>query len=221
MGKKKKKSRNRGGYEDDEMQAPTSNPGGPTRVLLLRHGQSLAQENKDKGIIDAPLSMVGCLQASAWKGTIEHLAPVEVVLISPLTRAVQTALLAYEGVDVPMEMCRHARELWWDEGQNSMGTVDDMKALLCELPQGDQVVRVDEAFNDLELTEDASIAHLQEVLRGRLEDVVAIVCHWGVISALCQESANNAMVLECTRLQASGYLQVEKRHNAPNAPSTL
>ena len=172
MGKKKKnKKKNRAGYDDDEVAAQCGVPGGPTRVLLLRHGQSASQETGDKEIIDTPLSLIGTLQASAWSGTIEHIAPVEVVLMSPLRRAVQTALLAYQGVDVPREIVRHARELWWEEGQNTMGTVGDMEELLQQFPHGDEVVGVDEAFSEapgLPTTEEESIAQLQEVRHAEL-----------------------------------------------------
>ena len=43
------------------------------------------------------------------------------------------------------------------------------------------------------------IEHCQEALRGRAEECVAVVCHWGVINALCGDGADNCTVVECRR----------------------
>ena len=124
---------------------------------------------------------------------------------------------------MPLELCRPARELWWGDAQNEPGTPEQLEAVLQELPRGDEVVGVDEAFSvglNEPGTEEESIEQLKDVLRDRFEDCVAVVCHWGVINALCGASASNAMVVECKRFQASGHMQVTKHRDPPNAPMT-
>ena len=111
--------------------------GGPSRILLLRHGQSEANATK-RDVPDALLTELGRAQAAAWKGVIGRFGA-EVVLVSPLRRALQTALLAFDKVDVPIEVCRDARELWWDEQANTPSTPESIYALLRGLPRGDEV----------------------------------------------------------------------------------
>ena len=65
----------------------------------------------------------------------------------------------------------------------------------------------------------ASIEAMQEVLRGRSEECVAVVCHWGVINALCGDGADNCTVVECRR-RPNGHLDVERHHDPPRAPRT-
>lgn len=111
--------------------------GGPSRVLLLRHGQSEANATR-RDMPDPPLTELGRVQATAWKGAIGRFGA-EAVLVSPLRRALETALLAYDRVDVPIEVCRHARELWWDEQANTPSTPEALEAVLRDLPRGDEV----------------------------------------------------------------------------------
>jgi len=194
--------------------------GGPSRILLLRHGQSEANATK-RDVPDALLTELGRAQAAAWKGVIGRFGA-EVVLVSPLRRALQTALLAFDKVDVPIEVCRDARELWWDEQANTPSTPDTIYALLRELPRGDEVCGVEEALletADTPQSEHDSIESMKKVLQHRCEDCVAVVCHWGVINALCGDGADNCTVVECRR-RHNGHLDVEKHHDPPRAPRT-
>lgn len=114
----------------------SSGAGGPSCVLLLRHGQSEANAQR-RDMPDPPLTELGRVQAMAWKGAIGRFGA-EAVLVSPLRRALETALLAYDRVDVPVEVCRHARELWWDEQANTPSTPEVLEAVLRDLPRGDE-----------------------------------------------------------------------------------
>ena len=62
---------------------------GPSRLILLRHGQSEAQATRTDPP-DPLLTDLGSVQASAWRGNTGQF-PVECVLISPLRRAVGDA----------------------------------------------------------------------------------------------------------------------------------
>ena len=71
-GKNKKKESGGGGKKGKEASnkspaAASSSPGGPTRVLLLRHGQSEANQ-QGRDVPDPLLTDLGRCQASAWKG---------------------------------------------------------------------------------------------------------------------------------------------------------
>jgi broad specificity phosphatase PhoE len=170
---------------------------------------------------DPLLTELGRCQAAAWKGAIGRFGA-EVVLVSPLRRAIQTALLAFDKVDVPVIVCRHARELWWDEQANTPSNAETIATLLRALPRGDEVCGVEEALLETPETpqsEHASIEAMKVELRGRGEDCVAIVCHWGVINALCGDGADNAAVVECNR-RPNGHLDVVRQHDPPKAPRT-
>ena len=109
MGKKKKAERKKARRGDCEEECHrdcscAAPRGGPTKLLLLRHGQSEAQRPPRRDQPDPLLTEIGCEQASAWRDEIRELGA-DVVLVSPLKRAVQTALLAYEGDNTEMYSC--------------------------------------------------------------------------------------------------------------------
>ena len=86
-------------------------------VHLIRHGQStfnLAWEETgvDPMIIDAPLTPHGQQQAQDLRPTIAGLG-IEAVLVSPLTRAIQTASSITHGLNVPIHVDATHRELVW------------------------------------------------------------------------------------------------------------
>ena len=211
----------------------------PSRIFLLRHGQG-EHNATGRDIRDALLTKQGEEQASSWMGTVPTLG-VEVVLISPLRRAIQTALLAFQqGRGTPrLLLCRHARELWWDEAVNALSSERDLKNLLRRLPRGDEVAAIDgrrgtpgtgsvrEAVrcqSTTPETEDASIRALIAELRQREEDRVAVVCHWGVISDLCGADADNCALVECCFEKSAGSrgtaLKVLRVHPSPGGGKT-
>eukprot|EP00928_Gymnodinium_smaydae_P062514 TRINITY_DN46362_c0_g1_i1.p1 TRINITY_DN46362_c0_g1~~TRINITY_DN46362_c0_g1_i1.p1 ORF type:complete len:238 (+),score=42.99 TRINITY_DN46362_c0_g1_i1:128-841(+) len=195
--------------------------GPPRRILLLRHGQGV-HNLTGEDVRDAPLTEAGREQASSWRKHIGELGA-NVVLVSPLSRAVETACLAYaDEPGVPLELCRPARELWWNELTNTPSTVDEMQAFLRKLPRGAEVTGLDEALcpgPDDPASESESIAALRAVLAMRSEETVAVACHWGVIHSLCSASAGNCDILEC-EYKKSGGLKVVKHHRPPGGPRT-
>lgn len=190
------------------------------RVFLLRHGQArhnIKSETSEEGPFpDAPLTEIGKAQASSWVGHIDKFG-VEAVLVSPLRRALHTACLAFEHEKVPLQLCRAARELWWDQEENQPISQDQLHDYLRELPRGDDVSEADAAsLLGLEepTSEESSIAQLREVLLARLESTILVVCHWGVIKALCGIEPANCEILECA-LCTSGALRVLNRYAPP------
>ena len=196
-------------------------PEWPRSVLLLRDGESVANAT-DVDVLDCYLTEKGQKQAMAWRDHIGTLGA-EVVLVSPLRRAVQTACFAFANQDIPMELCRPAREFKWSEKQNTLGTPVQMQELLRQLPRGRDVQHVEEALAlgpDEPSLERDSIAQLEEILKMREENVVAVACHWGVIKRLCGASADNCEIIQCEWSQ-SGQLNVVKHHRTPGGASMI
>jgi broad specificity phosphatase PhoE len=83
-------------------------------VHLIRHAQSIFQHSLEAGRADpkwrdAPLSEEGLGQAQRLRREVASLG-VELVVISPLSRALQTALAAFEGLGIPLLVQPLARE---------------------------------------------------------------------------------------------------------------
>ena len=99
--------------------------------------------------------------------------------------------------------------------------MEELQALLASLPRGDAVCGVEQALDlaDVPRTEHESIRALKQELASRSEDVVTVVCHWGVINAMCGENADNAQIVECRRTPNGQYI-VERHHDPPKAPRT-
>jgi probable phosphoglycerate mutase len=67
----------------------------PTTTILLRHGDTrLSPEHRFSGQLDLPLSAHGTRQAKAAAGRLAAGAPIDVVVSSPLQRALDTAAIA-------------------------------------------------------------------------------------------------------------------------------
>ena len=81
----------------------TGATGTPTRMLLLRHGQTaLSRERRYSGRSDVPLTDLGRDQAAAAAARVAALVSDAPVLTSPLTRCVQTASAVAEALRVPV-----------------------------------------------------------------------------------------------------------------------
>lgn len=67
----------------------------PTRLYFIRHGRSIHNESNELRplIWDAPLHKIGIRQAACLRQQLKQV-PLEVVVTSPMTRAIQTALIA-------------------------------------------------------------------------------------------------------------------------------
>jgi len=83
-------------------------------IYLIRHGQSEFNKVHIKGgpdpmVWDAPLTALGCEQARQARDKIAELE-IEQVLVSPLTRAIQSAELIFNGI-APIRVIPDHREL--------------------------------------------------------------------------------------------------------------
>mmetsp|Transcript_22039 Transcript_22039/g.42299 ORF Transcript_22039/g.42299 Transcript_22039/m.42299 type:complete len:428 (-) Transcript_22039:107-1390(-) len=196
--------------------AVTSKLGRERRVLLMRHGESEGNISR-RDVPDPYLTWIGVAQAKSWEDQVGEFGA-EVVLISPLRRAMQTACLAFGAEDVPMELCRDAREFGWRCQENTiLSTPEELPGLLAKLPRGAEVKGVQDALklpSGNPSSEVASLVRLRRLLWERPEEVVMVVCHYGVINALCGCNAKNCEVLDC-RWQDDRTLKAVARHKAP------
>ena len=83
----------------------TGQVGTPTRLLLLRHGQTeLSVQRRYSGHGDPELTPLGHAQAAGAAARIANVPDVAAVLTSPLRRALQTATLVAEATGAPLHV---------------------------------------------------------------------------------------------------------------------
>lgn len=156
----------------------------------------------DPGFYDTVLTPDGREGAKLARRKVKALKlKPELLVVSPLTRALQTADLAFKDVECPITVEALARERVWlssdcgsspqELGRNwpadrytfdhlpdiwwSNGGNDDPKHVVLE-PEEEFAARVDE---------------LRDWLMGRPEKVIALVAHWGLLEKLTGESFSN------------------------------
>jgi hypothetical protein len=190
------------------------------KIFLMRHGESEANISR-RDIPDPNLTKLGLAQAKSWVENIGDFLP-DIVLVSPLRRAVQTACHAFEYEEVPMIFCRFAREIGWSCNENTIHSSQaSMARMLEDLPGGDEISGAVEALTpalDDPPDEMASLQRLKMVLASRPERHIFVVCHFGVIAALSGCRAKNGDIYECEW----GYndeLNVVMRHKTPLSDS--
>jgi 2,3-bisphosphoglycerate-dependent phosphoglycerate mutase len=83
-----------------------------TRIILVRHGESMANKEKYIGGPDTPLSQLGHEQAMQAGQHINSLLQVHHIISSPFTRALQTAHHIARAVGYPhdIELDHHVQE---------------------------------------------------------------------------------------------------------------
>uniref|UniRef100_A0A6C0FB90 Histidine phosphatase family protein n=1 Tax=viral metagenome TaxID=1070528 RepID=A0A6C0FB90_9ZZZZ len=191
------------------------------KIYLMRHAHSEAQDCKRKGIprdddslLDCHITKLGEFQAkTAW---VEDDLP-DLVVVSPLTRAIQTALIAFEGFDIPM-ICH--------PGLKEKGTKlpENIRREKCELIR-DKKLNQHEAFADIDFSlvleekvwstskksKRVNFVHdsLIEWLKRRKEERILLVTHYKVIKDLFPtgfEEVDNCKVFETNLFEGDYYL---------------
>ncbi|CAD7953854.1 unnamed protein product [Amoebophrya sp. A120] len=221
----------------------------PVRIFLLRHGQGEHNVAGNDYIPDAILTRTGEEQASSWAHHADPnkiLKDVELVLISPLRRALQTAFLALENYDkARLVVCRHARELWFHEPVNTFSNEQELLLLCSKYKRGREIAELprERSYSTAKLSgtgsfaealatrhdtpscEQQSVPSLVRELRSRPEQVICVVCHQGVIHALTGGWAYNCDLLECEwnadeKKTGPPLLRVLQAHSAPGGART-
>lgn len=177
---------------------------GPSVVYLIRHGESefnrrWAATGRDPLIRDAPLSALGHAQIEATIPLAQALRP-DVVLTSPLSRAVQTALGLF-GVTAPIlvdpvhaerisntdDVGSSPRELASRFPDLDFSSLDDPWWPVGPLDDLGVPVESDESFL-------ARVDRFIRALQKRPEERVVVVGHGGFFGALCGRRLDNCEV---------------------------
>lgn len=211
------------------MKATTS---GGSRLLLIRHGRTEMNEYlskpgqtwgapgfRDPGLYDTTLTSIGRLQASQLNLELRTPPPnIDLLVCSPLKRALETASLVFEGVADPVKMIsplaservflssdigssgNQLARLFpdWQDAINEGGLGDrwwytplDEEDVEEWRPPGSYICPGEptRVFNN-------RMKALMMLLRSREERTIAVVAHWGVIHAISGQSLENCAVHE-------------------------
>ena len=154
------------------------------KLIFVRHG--VTEYNLAKryiGSTDAALAPEGERQAANLKGPIYALAP-EKIICSPMRRAVETAEIATEGLDLEIEIDADLREV--DFGKWEGLTFDEIEAIY-----GEQALRWIRWESDYRFPDGETIGEFLGRVRkvaGRLAEdpaeSIAVFSHSGVIRQL-------------------------------------
>lgn len=161
------------------------------KIFCIRHGQGFhntdffkygrsAYYNPEKA--DPHLTQIGINQADYLNKHWKELNNIDVVLVSPLTRCLQTASHIFKDVDIPMISIEDARE--FPMGKQYSNRRSEKSLLMKEYP--------DVNFVDLQTTEDtlwdpnnyetlnnleARVNNVKKILELRTEKNIALVAH--------------------------------------------
>jgi broad specificity phosphatase PhoE len=192
----------------------------PKTIYLIRHGQSRGQDAKRNGLDrktdpklrDCDLTEKGVSEALHISKLFaeEDLASIQLVISSPLTRALHTALLAFQDKNILVNY--DLREIGSKVPENNPR---DMKLVLRDLgstlSQRDETVTVDadslrpkdwpRDYSPSVVKKDRIRKVLHWIYKERPETTIAIVCHYNVIiSAVVDGSRlkpHNAIPIRC------------------------
>lgn len=170
-------------------------------MILIRHGQSefnvvFNRERRDPGIRDAPLTAHGRTQALQAAGElrarIQQGTRIKRLLASPYTRAVQTAVIIAEALDLPVEiepLIREHAAYHCDIGTPASALAETWPGLSFDhLPEV--------WWSSLDESE-AQLLDRCRQFHGRAAgwtdwSQIAVVSHWGFIRGLTGHEARNA-----------------------------
>ena len=226
---KKKKLRRR--IDGSPVLPPDPRP--PKKIYMIRHGQSLGQvakqngmdRRKDQRLTDCDLTKKGQAQAGdiSTHFTEDALHEIQLVISSPLTRALHTALLGFPSKDilvaydlrelgskVPENLPRSMKEVCKTLSPAIQSRASDLSLDLQTLQPHDWP----RDFAPLVTKKDRIRKVLQWIYREREESTLAIVCHFNVIRSAIVDGETmkpaNATPI-CCKLFASGDLVLESQ----------
>ena len=196
----------------------------PKRLYLIRHGQSQGQvakrlgmdRQRDQQLRDADLTQEGVRQAQQIANYNFGEAEPDLVVSSPLTRALRTAILGFPnlrqrilihydlaevGSRVPENTPRPIHQVLKDLETTDL--IVDVKTLL---PDTWPTVLYDGKNNRGKAIQRA----MQYLYAERVEETIVVVCHFNVIRQILEDGANlsplNAIPIAC-ELYANGQVK--------------
>jgi broad specificity phosphatase PhoE len=168
-------------------------------MILLRHGQSVfnklfTETRKDPGIEDPELTALGHEQAKQAAAVLAA-EPVTRVIVSPYTRALQTAAPLLAVHDVPVEVMHEVRERF--AFACDVGRHPDL--LTAQFPHHEFGHLPDRWWPEAVETAEQTIeraAAFRSMMRARDDQATTVlVSHWAFILALTGTSVTNGEVL--------------------------
>lgn len=172
-----------------------------TRMILLRHGQSefnllFSATRRDPGIVDPRLTPLGWTQAEA---AAEVLAAegIRRIVVSPYTRALQTAQPIAQRLGLPLTVTPTVRERYafvCDVGR-------PVAELSLEFP-GVDLTHIDEVWWPAEEEPAEQVMGRAALFRAEMSALddwahTLVVSHWGFILAMTGQSVTNGQWLRC------------------------
>ncbi|XP_063934539.1 uncharacterized protein LOC135146310 [Zophobas morio] len=181
---------------------PVKNPPGFKTVYFVRHGESTANVRQETDPYDsatnpvyrdAPLTAYGVKQAKELD-SITKTWNIELLVASPLTRALMTASYAFQNTvknNVPFIVLPLVMEFYPNLIENQGKLKDELNR--------DPKLNSLERFKDVDLSQLSSgewwnicgdssrLDQLTTFLQKRSEKIIAVVSHWGYIHNLIQE----------------------------------
>ena len=179
----------------------------PKTIVLLRHGESLGQtakrrgvSRKDKSLLDCNLTTKGIQQAKEVT-KYPSLTDIDLVVTSPLTRALCTAFYGFQHLSTIPFICYPGLK---EEGGGTSipeNQARPIKTILKEHPElkglyPDFSLVPKEWPNEDNLSEKGKLAGLKDFLLSRNEQKIVIVCHHNIIKKLLPELSES--VRNCT-----------------------
>lgn len=231
-------------YEQQGLLSPSSPPPSlqqpsiqqdikePKLIYLIRHGESMGQRatrkarESDPSLIDCGLSPTGIQQAKLLHETLN--GAVDLVVCSPLTRALETALLVFSSVEI---LCHyHLREIgsrYTENCPRPMSQVlQDLEKKDYDISQVNVTMLQPQNWPEHHDVSPSIIRrrdHIPSVLKwlamARPERVIAIVCHYHVIRAALSRSdgsldesiqPRNCLPIACHLCPQTGCLKLLK-----------
>jgi len=167
------------------------------RVCFIRHGQGMHNTSMlGWELIDPPLTSKGEDQAKALQ---ERLMPdrdaFELVMTSPLTRAIQTALFAFDGTSVPFLITPLLRERLGapcDKGTTKSELIKTIPQIKTNKWIGlDELPEVWWCTQSVEMDLLSRVEKLKHFIFTRPEKVIAVVGHGGLFSRIVGKHLSN------------------------------
>jgi len=158
------------------------------QVLFIRHGQGMHNVSMlGWYLVDPPLTKKGEGQAKELHENIkDQIKDVELVIVSPLMRAMQTALGGFEGCTVPFHVTPLLRERLGapcDEGRPK----SELVKLIPEMADWGGFKEMPEEWWTMKCLEydfNSRIDELLEFIASRPEKTIAVVGHGGIFTRI-------------------------------------
>lgn len=193
----------------------------PQKVFFMRHGQALHNVTHDSSISDAPLTEIGMEQAKAVAVAPWDHPAIELVVASPLTRALQTTLLAFGHLlgQVPFLAHSDVQEIGVSKADTGKPksvisrefnyinfdcvTDEHYYKKIPPYTKTDTKPRVYTIVEEGRIALQTRLARFTDWLQQRPENVIVVVCHHGVLCNLLGVELYNAEIVE-TSLTSDG-----------------